>query len=195
MAQAQIIESNKTYLRVIQIVSVLIPLVVAFLLFAPFNLNLEGQSWIKSLPSFNAVINSLTSVLLVAALIAIKSKKIALHRNLMLTALMLGVLFLLSYVLYHASSSSTIYGDLNHDGLLDITEKESLGSMRTIYLSTLLSHIGFSIVVVPFVLLAFYYALSNQISKHQKIVKYTFPIWLYVSVTGVIVYLMISPYY
>ena len=143
----------------------------------------------------NAVINSLTAVLLIAALIAIKKKNIRLHRTLMLSALVLGTLFLVSYVIYHASTTSTVFGDVDHDGVLSSAEKAELGSMRGIYLFTLLSHIGLSIVVVPFVLLAFYYALSNQISRHQKIVKYTFPVWLYVSITGVLVYLMISPYY
>ncbi|HCX21466.1 MAG: hypothetical protein CMB80_09970 [Flammeovirgaceae bacterium] len=191
----QVLESNKTYLRVIQVVSLVIPIVVAILLFAPFNLALGDQAWVRALPGVNAIINSLTSILLISALIAIKKKNITLHRNLMLSALVLGTLFLVSYVLYHASTTSTVFGDMDHDGVLSEVESAELGSMRGIYLFTLLSHIGLSIVVVPFVLLAFYYALSNQISKHQKIVKYTFPVWLYVSVTGVLVYLMISPYY
>ncbi|WP_421869003.1 DUF420 domain-containing protein [Marinoscillum sp.] len=191
----QVLESNKTYLRVIQIVSVVIPVVVAVLLFAPINLSLGDQGWVRALPGVNAVINSLTAVLLIAALIAIKKKNIRLHRTLMLSALVLGTLFLVSYVIYHASTTSTVFGDVDHDGVLSSAEKAELGSMRGIYLFTLLSHIGLSIVVVPFVLLAFYYALSNQISRHQKIVKYTFPVWLYVSITGVLVYLMISPYY
>lgn len=191
----QVLESNKTYLRVIQIVSVVIPVVVAVLLFAPFNLSLGDQGWVRALPGVNAVINSLTAVLLIAALMAIKKKNIRLHRTLMLSALVLGTMFLVSYVIYHASTTSTIFGDVDHDGVLSSAEKAQLGSMRGIYLFTLLSHIGLSIVVVPFVLLAFYYALSNQISRHQKIVKYTFPVWLYVSITGVLVYLMISPYY
>ena len=191
----QVLESNKTYLQVIKIVSIAIPVVVAILLFAPFNLALGDQAWVRSLPTVNAVINSVTSLLLLAALVAIKRKNITLHRNLMLIALVLGTFFLVSYVIYHASTTSTVFGDINHDGVLSDTEKEELGGMRGVYLFILLSHIGLSIVVVPFVLLAFYFALSNQIKKHQKIVKYTFPVWLYVSVTGVLVYLMISPYY
>ncbi|WP_258097648.1 DUF420 domain-containing protein [Marinoscillum pacificum] len=191
----QVLESNKTYLRVIQVVSVLIPVVVAILLFAPFNLALGDQAWVKALPGVNAIINTLTTVLLVFALIAIKSNNIKLHRALMMGALALGTLFLVSYVIYHASTTSTVFGDMDHNGVLSDAERTELGSMRAIYLVTLLSHIGLSIVVVPFVLLAFYYALSNQIAKHKKIVKYTYPVWLYVSVTGVLVYLMISPYY
>lgn len=191
----QVLKSNKTYLRIIQVVSVVIPIVVAILLFAPFNLSLGDQGWVKALPGVNAIINTLTTVLLVFALIAIKSNNIKLHRALMLSALVLGTLFLVSYVIYHASTTSIVFGDVDHNGVLSETERLELGSMRTIYLITLLSHIGLSIVVVPFVLLAFYYALSNQIEKHKKIVKYTYPVWLYVSVTGVLVYLMISPYY
>ncbi len=191
----RVIESNRTYLRVIQVVSVVIPIAVAVLLFAPFNLTIGDQPWVKALPAVNAVINSATAVLLIAALVAIKKKNIKLHRNLMMSALVLGTIFLVSYIIYHASTTSTVFGDLNHDGVLSEVERTEVGSWRGIYVSLLLSHIGLSIVVVPFVLLAFYYALSNQIPKHQRIVKYTFPVWLYVSVSGVLVYLMISSYY
>lgn len=191
----QVLEINKSYLRWIVVISIAIPLVVAVLLFVPFNLAIDSESWVKELPAFNAVINSITSVLLIAALVAIKAKRIRLHRNLMLTALLMGTIFLVSYVVYHASTISTVYGDLNHDGILSDAEREKLGGMRTVYLITLLSHIGLSILVVPFVLLAFYFALTGQIRRHQKMVKYTFPVWLYVSLTGVIVYFMISPYY
>lgn len=192
---SQVLETNKAYLRFIGVISVVIPVVVAVLLFAPVNFLIEGQSWIKLLPEFNALINSITSVLLLSALLAIKAKRVRLHKNLMLTALLMGTLFLVSYVIYHASSTSTVFGDINQDGVLSDAERMDVGTIRVVYLITLLSHIGLSIVVVPFVLLAFYYALSGQIPRHQKIVKYTFPIWLYVSVTGVIVYFMISPYY
>lgn len=113
----------------------------------------------------------------------------------MLTGLLLGSLFLILYVLYHSNSVSVIYGDVNHDGVLDAQERLNVGAFRSVYIFTLLSHIALSIIVVPFVLMSFYFALTEQFDKHKKIVKYTFPIWLYVSVTGVIVYLMISPYY
>lgn len=147
------------------------------------------------LPSLNAVLNSTTAVLLIAAFFAIKAKKIVLHRSLMLTSLALGALFLVSYILYHSSTATTIFGDIDHNGTLDPSELEQLGNSRLVYLIILLSHIALSFVVVPFVLMAFYFALSDQIDRHKKIVKFTFPIWLYVSITGVIVYLMISPYY
>ncbi|WP_421895636.1 DUF420 domain-containing protein [Marinoscillum sp.] len=191
----QILQSSKSYSKWIMVISVVIPVVVAVLLFAPVNLSFEKGGWIQILPTLNAVINSATAVLLLAALAAIKARRTTLHRNLMMTALGLGTLFLLSYVLYHASTVSTVYGDINHDGVLSDAERAEIGGYRTVYLLTLLSHIALSIVVVPFVLFAFYYALTGQFVKHTKIVKYTFPVWLYVSVTGVIVYLMISPYY
>ncbi|MEQ8336823.1 MAG: DUF420 domain-containing protein [Cyclobacteriaceae bacterium] len=189
----KVIQANKGYLRFIYLVSIAVPALVAVLLFSP--LKFEMAEWVKYLPTLNAILNSTTSVLLIAAFFAIRAKKINLHRNLMLTSLALGALFLISYVLYHSTSESTVFGDIDHNGILDEDEAVTVGSSRVIYLSVLLSHIGFSIVVVPFVLMAFYYALSDQISRHKKIVKFTYPIWLYVSLTGVLVYLMIRPYY
>lgn len=190
----QVIPKNKAYLRLIYGASIAVPLLVGVLLFSPFKISSEAI-WIKQLPLLNAALNSTTAILLICALIAIKLKKVSLHRNLMLTSLLLGALFLISYIIYHSSSDSTIYGDLNHNGMLDLDEKEEVGQWRGVYLFTLLSHIGFSIVVVPFVLLAFYFALTDQIPRHKKLVKYTYPIWLYVSITGVLVYLMVRPYY
>lgn len=191
----QVISSNKAYLKLIVIVSIIIPVAVAALLFLPVNFSVDSQSWVKNLPAFNAVINSMTAILLIAALFAIKAKNVSLHRTFTTSAFVLGTLFLVSYIIYHASSTSTVYGDINHDGFLSDAETAEIGSMRAVYLVTLLSHIALSIVVVPFVLLAFYYSLSNQVQKHRKIVKFTFPVWLYVSVSGVVVYLLISPYY
>lgn len=189
----QVIKSDKRYLNIIKVISVAIPVVVAILLFLPQKLDLG--SWVFTLPHINAVINSLTALFLIGAFVAIRQKNIRLHKQLMSAGLVLGTIFLLSYVLYHSSAPSTVFGDINDDGMLDAVEKDAVSGTRGMYLFVLLSHIGLSIVVVPFVLIAFFYALSAQIEKHKKIVKYTFPIWLYVSVTGVIVYFMISPYY
>lgn len=189
----KVIQANKGYLRLIYVVSIVVPALVAVLLFSPMKFEMAG--WVKFLPTLNAILNSTTSVLLIAALFAIRAKKIELHRNLMLSSLILGAMFLISYVLYHSTSESTVFGDVDHNGVLDEVEAASVGTSRMVYLIVLLSHIGFSIVVVPFVLIAFYYALSDQISKHRKIVKFTYPIWLYVSLTGVLVYLLIRPYY
>ncbi len=113
----------------------------------------------------------------------------------MITAFILGALFLVSYVIYHASAPSTVYGDLNADSEVSREELSQLTIPREFYLFVLLSHILLAIVVVPFVLLAMNYAIQRNFNKHVKIVKFAYPIWLYVSVTGVLVYLMISPFY
>ncbi|MFZ9046303.1 MAG: DUF420 domain-containing protein [Cyclobacteriaceae bacterium] len=189
----QILTSNKNYLNFIKTVSILIPVAVAILIYLPGKL--EVGEWVRNLPYINALINSLTSIFLISALIAVKKQKISLHKNLMMSSLILGTLFLLSYVTYHASVPSVIFGDANFNGVLSADELELIGNTRTIYLFVLFSHIGLSIVVIPFVLFSFYYSLTAQVGKHKKVVKFSFPIWLYVSVTGVIVYLMISPYY
>ncbi|NQZ77288.1 MAG: DUF420 domain-containing protein [Ekhidna sp.] len=185
---------NKRYLRFIYLISILIPVVVAILIFFPAKAGFAGD-WVKVLPGVHAVINSLTVVVLLLALIAIKKGNVNLHRSLMTAGLLLGVLFLVSYVLYHSNVESVKFGDIDHDGVVSDLEKEEAGTVRTIYLSILASHIMLSIVVVPFVLFAFYYALSGNIERHKRIVKFTYPVWLYVSITGVVVYLMIKPYY
>lgn len=185
---------NKVYLRIIYLISILIPLVVAFLIYFPAKLPISG-GWVKLLPGVHATINSLTVITLGAALISIRKGNVDMHRRFMFMSLFLGILFLLSYVLYHSSVESVKFGDINHDGVLSEKELAEVGTSRTIYLVILASHILLSILVVPFVLFAFYYALTNQIMRHRKMVKYTYPVWMYVSVTGVIVYLLIKPYY
>ena len=170
---------NNNLTKLITVVSVIIPIAVAFLLFMPSKISFFG-SWTYKLPHFNAIINSLTALFLVISFYMIKYKKnISMHQLFNTIAFILGGIFLISYIIYHSSVESTRY----------------LGDSKVIYYFFLISHILLSIVVVPFVLFAFYYSLSNQLKKHKKVVKYTFPIWLYVSVSGVIVYLMISPFY
>lgn len=185
---------DRGYVKLITIVSILIPIAVAVLLFMPVRI-FDESSWVKLLPHVNAVINSLTSILLVAAVVMVKQGNVEMHKKLMSGAFILGSLFLVSYIIYHATIDSTVFGDTNGDGLISDDELAAVGSLRRIYLLVLLSHILLSIVVVPFVLFAFYYSLTDKIDKHKKVVKFTFPIWLYVSVTGVIAYLFISPYY
>lgn len=185
---------NKVYLKIIYLISILIPLVVAFLIFFPAKLEISGD-WIKILPGVHAVINSLTVLMLISALWAVKNGNIKLHRTFMFVSLILGVFFLISYVLYHSSVESVKFGDINHDGTVNEEELMKAGTSRTVYLVILASHILLSILVVPFVLFAFYYALTDQIERHKKLVRYTYPVWLYVSITGVIVYFMIKPYY
>ncbi len=170
---------HKSYQRTITILSIAIPVAVAVLLGIPQKVYL-GE-WTKNLPALNACINSLTTILLLAGLAAIKQKNIRMHRFMMATAVGLGALFLVSYVIYHLTNAHTVFPKEN--------------PLRPVYLFLLITHIILSIVVVRFVLMALYYALTDQIDRHKKIVKWAYPIWLYVSVTGVIVYMLISPYY
>ena len=164
---------------VVNVLSVLIPLVVAVLL--GIRTKVDLGAWTKSLPHAIGAINSLTSLLLVLGLIAQKMGKIGWHRLAMTSAFALGAAFLVCYVTYHLSNPSTKFG--------------GSGAVRTVYYSLLLSHIGLSLVVLPLVLRAFLFAVTHQIARHRRIAKYAYPIWLYVSTTGVLVYLMISPYY
>jgi putative membrane protein len=174
-----LLDKNPRYNRLINIVAIAIPLVVAVLLGVRQKVDL-GE-WTKILPHVNAVINTLTALFLIAGLYFIQRKNISAHRRVMTLAFLLGSFFLISYVLYHLSNESTAFG--------------GNGLIRPIYYFLLISHIVLSVVVVWFVLRAVYFAYSNQIVEHKKAVKWAFPIWLYVSITGVIVYLLISPYY
>jgi len=162
------------------IISILIPVVVAILLFMPSKINV-GAEWVYFLPHLNAVINSAASVALIVALIFVKQKKYAYHGATMSVAMALGAIFLVSYVIYHGSAESTSFG--------------GEGWIRPVYYFLLITHIVFAAVALFPILFAYYYGYTDQRAKHRKVVKFAYPIWLYVSVTGVIVYLMISQYY
>ncbi len=172
-------EQNKPlkYKKWIWILSVVIPVAVAVL----FGIKIDGVGRLGFLPPIYATINGLTAVILVLAVLQIKKGNKKNHQRLMQTAIVLSVLFLLMYIAYHMTSESVPYG--------------GEGAIRYVYLFILLTHIVLSIAVIPLVLITYVRALSEQFDKHKKIAKITFPIWLYVAVTGVIVYLMISPYY
>lgn len=174
------ISRNQTPYTIIGVLSVAIPLVVAYLLFGGKATKIEGLD-VSFLPHLNAVMNTATFLSLVAGGFAIRSKNIALHRTLMMAAFVLSSIFLVSYVIYHNNAESTAFPKDN--------------PLRILYLVLLLTHILLSMVVVPLVLLAIYFAWTKQIERHKKIVKWTYPVWLYVSSSGVIVYLMISPFY
>ena len=173
--------SEKKYNVWITILSIAIPLVVAILFkvkLRDFGFDVKPLSF---LPPIYATINGITAVVLVWAVISIKNGKRKLHENLMKTAIALSVAFLGMYVAYHMTSEATRYGG---DGIL-----------KLVYFFILITHITLSIATIPLVLVTYVRALSEKFDKHKKIAKITFPIWLYVAVTGVIVYLMISPYY
>ncbi len=170
---------NKNFRKLIIFISAVVPLLVAILLYVPNKNNLGD--WATFLPHLNGMLNSTTVILLLAGYVFIKAGNVFYHKTAMISSFTLGSIFLISYIIYHASVPSTPFG--------------GEAFVKHIYYFFLASHILLSIVVVPFVLFAFYYALTGKIDRHKKIVKFTLPIWLYVSVTGVIVYFMISPYY
>ena len=161
----------------IWLISIVIPVVVAIL----FTVKIPNVASLSFLPPIYATVNGITTVILLLALKAIKSKNINLHKNLMKTAIALSLAFLLMYVAYHMTSDSTPYG--------------GEGFIRYVYFFILISHIILSIGIIPMVLFTYVRAFTRQFEDHKKIARYTFPIWLYVAVTGVIVYFMISPYY
>lgn len=147
------------------------------------------------LPPFHASLNALTAVVLLIALYFIKQKNIIMHRRMIYVAMTLSVMFLLSYVAYHFTTPETLFGDANHDGVVSVAEKAALGSMRTVYLVLLLSHITLAGLILPFILFTFIRAYTNQFDRHRKMARWVFPLWLYVAITGPICYWMLMPYY
>jgi putative membrane protein len=143
----------------------------------------------------NAVINALIAVFLVVALVAVKNGNYKLHRQLMMGALVLSVLFLVSYIIHHLLAGEAKYGDSNHDGAVDTSEIAAAGSMRLIYFVILITHIFLATIILPFILFTAYRALTAEYVLHKKLAKITWPLWLYVAVTGPIVYWMIHPFY
>jgi putative membrane protein len=169
-------EQKQPYQKLIITLSVAIPIAVAVL----FKVKIQGYDF-TFLPPIYATLNGITAILLVTAVVAIKQGNRLLHERLMKTSIFLSTCFLVMYVLYHMTTESTPYG--------------GTGTMRTLYFGILISHIVLSVGVVPMVLFTFVRALAGNFELHRKLARYTFPVWLYVAVTGVIVYLMISPYY
>lgn len=177
---SSLIQNEKKVKGWIVLISILIPVVVAILLFMPTKVDV-GSDWVYFLPHLNAVINSAATIALISGVIFIKQEKIDLHKASMTVAFGLGAIFLISYVIYHGTAESTSFG--------------GEGWVRPVYYTLLISHIILAAVALFPILFAYYYGYTDQRDKHRKVVKYAFPIWLYVTVTGVIVYLMISPYY
>lgn len=143
----------------------------------------------------SAIINSLVSVLLIAALVAVKQKKYLAHKKIMLAAMVLSVFFLVCYITHHLLAGDTHFGDTNHDKVVDDAEKLAAGSIRMVYFALLGAHIFLAAIILPFILYTSYRGLTSEYAKHKKLARITWPIWLFVSVTGPIIYLMISPYY
>lgn len=168
---------QKKFNRLITLISVVIPLLVAAL----FGVKIPDVAPLGFLPPIYAGINGITAVLLVAAVLAIRKGKRRLHQNLMSTCILLSVLFLLMYVAYHMTSTSTAYG--------------GVGLLKYLYYFILISHILLSVVIIPLVLKTYARAYLGTFDSHRRLARITFPLWLYVAVSGVVVYFMISPYY
>jgi putative membrane protein len=175
--QVNVLEKKEPYKKLIIVLSILIPVAVAALFGMP---KVKGYDF-SFLPPIYASINGLTAILLVTAVIAIKNGKRALHERLMKTCIALSASFLVMYVIYHLTSETTVFG--------------GEGWIRKVYFFILITHILLSIGVIPLVLFTYVRALSGNFERHRALAKFTFPIWLYIAITGVIVYLMISPYY
>ena len=173
-------DNYKKLRLLVNVISVALPLIVG----AMFQFKFTNFVWpfdVYVLPLINAILNGTTALLLIGALVAAKNRNINLHKRLIYISMGLSLLFLVVYIMYHTTAGHTKFG--------------GEGTIRSIYFFLLLTHIVLAAIQAPFVLYAFLYGYTGQIEKHQKIVKFSYPIWLYVSITGVICYLMISPYY
>lgn len=177
----------------IGIFSVVVFIVVVVL--GKFKLQVDLGFDVHVFAAFNAFVNATIAVLLVAALLAVKKQNYVLHKKLMMSALILSILFLLSYIAHHLLAGEAKFGDTNHDGIVDEAEKMAAGSMRIVYLIILFTHIILAAVILPFILFTAYRGLTSEFPAHKKLAKITWPLWFYVALTGPIVYFMISPYY
>lgn len=171
------VSDEKKFNRIIAVVSIGIPIVVAVL----FGVKIPNVEALSFLPPIYATLNGITALLLLIAVWAIKNGNRRLHQQLMTTNIILSVLFLVMYIAYHMTSDSTAYG--------------GTGIIRYVYYFILITHIILSIALIPLVLRTFAKAYLNKFEEHRALAKYTFPVWLYVAITGVVVYVMISPYY
>ena len=177
MSEKQNIANEKKYNKWIVTLSITIPLVVAVL----FGIKIPNVAPLSFLPPIYAAINGVTAVILILAVFQIKKGNRKYHERLIKTAILCSVLFLLMYIAYHMTSDSTKFG--------------GQGTIKYVYYTVLISHIILSVVVIPFVLITYVRAITNNFERHKKIARITFPLWLYVAVSGVVVYIMISPYY
>jgi putative membrane protein len=167
----------------------------AIMLLSRVTLNVNLGFNVHLFARANAIINSCVAILLIVAFIAVKTKNYILHRNLMLSAMVLSFIFLISYICHHLFAGETRFGDVNHDGILSSDEKAAAGPARYLYYSLLGTHIPLAGIILPFILFTTYRSFIGEFQRHKKLARITWPIWLYVAVTGVVVYWMISPYY
>jgi putative membrane protein len=186
-------KNDKLAYILIGVFSVVVFVVVTFL--SKFTLDVELPFDKHIFALINAVINSAVAILLIAGLIAIKQKNYTLHKSIMLTAMVLSLLFLVTYIAHHLLAGEAKFGDANFDGVVDDAEKAALGNTRPFYLILLGTHIVLAATSLPFILWTAYRALTSDFAAHKNLAKKVWPIWFYVAVTGPIVYLMIKQYY
>lgn len=193
MLEAAIRKNDKKAYLLIGIFSVVVFAVVVAL--GKFQLDVKPNYDVHIFAKVNAFINTAVAVLLIAGLVSIRRGKYKVHRNIMMAAMILSLLFLVSYIAHHLLAGEAKFGDINHDGILSLDEKEAVGSLRYLYLIFLATHILLAAIILPFILFTAYRALISEWPAHRKLARYTWPLWLYVDVTGPIVYYLISPYY
>jgi putative membrane protein len=193
MLQASLRKNDIKARQLILIFSIVVFVAVALL--DNFKLNVHPGFDVHIFATVNAFINITIAFLLIAALIAVKNKKYVVHKNIMLTALMLSVLFLISYIAHHLLAGEAKFGDINHDGILSNEELKQVADVRTAYLVVLFSHIFLAAIILPFILFTAYRGLTAEFTAHKKLARYTWPLWFYIAVTGPLIYWMISPYY
>lgn len=193
MIQASMQKNDKKAKQLIWLFSVVV--FSAVILLSNFRLNVDLGFDVHIFAKANAFINSAIAILLLAALLAVKNRNYGLHKKLMLAALLLSVLFLLSYIAHHLLAGEAKFGDINHDGTVDEGELANVGNTRLVYLIILFTHIPLAAIILPFILFTAYRALIAEFSVHKKLARYTWPLWFYVAITGPVIYYMISPYY
>jgi len=193
MLEASIVKNDKKAYWLIGVFSVIVFGVVASL--GSFKLDIKASFDVHIFAKINAVLNTLVALLLIVALIAVKNKKYQLHKNVMFVAMSLSVLFLISYIAHHLLAGEAKFGDINHDGIVSAAEKLQVGSWRIIYLILLATHIVLAAIILPFILFTAYRGLTSEWAAHRKLAKYTWPLWLYIAITGPVVYFLIRPYY
>ena len=192
-------DNNQQLVKTLDRYAIIFSLVVLAAVIAMFTVVPKSAGQLPAFthyqPFLHAILNSLTAVALMFSLYFIKQKNIAAHRALNMTAMGLSALFLVSYVVYHVLAPEVKFGDADHNGVVDAAEKAAIGTTRLLYLLLLLTHIVLAASILPFILFTFIRGYLMQIPEHRRIARWTYPIWLYVAVTGVIVYLMLEPYY
>jgi len=193
MLAASITKNDKKAYWLIGIFSVVVFIAVSVLTKIKLEVDLGFDVHLFAL--FNAIINATIAILLIAALAVVKKGNYQLHKKLMMEALILSILFLVSYIAHHLFAGEAKFGDINHDGIVSEEEKTLIGGIRFVYYIILSTHIFLATIILPFILYTAYRALTAEFALHKKIAKITWPLWLYVAITGPIVYWMIKPYY